>query len=91
MKVTFTLLAFATPSGGAYKVSTQSPRNLARFALHEEINALVLLIQFRIQLLLEVLQGLAIMTLPGYAHRVRLAFGCPNFDQVLDIVVINVV
>lgn len=70
---------------------TQSPRDLARFALHKEVNALVLVVQFGIELRLEVLRSLAFTALPRYGDRLGWTFGCPNFDQVLDIVVINVI
>lgn len=70
---------------------TQSPVNLARLAVNEEVDSLMLLAQLGEELILEFLQGVYFVIPARYCRCLRLAFGRVLFDQMLDVVVVDII
>lgn len=62
---------------------------LSRLALHKQINALVLLFQYQVQLALELLRDVVSAT--RHRYRFALAGRRALLDEVLDVVIIDVV
>ncbi len=70
---------------------TQPSGDLARLALYEQVDPLMLLTQLVVQLILEILQRLCFVFMTRDCNRLRLILGRVNFDSMLDIIVIDVI
>ena len=70
---------------------TKSSRYLPRLALNEEINSLMLLPQFPVQLILESVKSFCFIVTTRYSLCFPLALGGADLDQMLDVIIINIV